>query len=145
PVRVVAAQSIAPERAGNPLNATFAGDVHLLGYEVAQKPGASTLPVILYWQAVTPPDQDYTVFVQLLDGSGKLAAQLDSMPAGGRLPTSSWEPGEVIADPHEIPLPPGLAPGKFRLIAGLYLLATGQRLPLASGGDSVTLGDVTLP
>jgi 4-amino-4-deoxy-L-arabinose transferase-like glycosyltransferase len=145
PVRVVAAQSIAPERAGHPINATFADDLRLLGYEVAQKPGASTLPVILYWQAVTPPDQDYTVFVQLLDGAGQLAAQLDSMPAGGRLPTSSWEPGEVIADPHEIPLPPGLAPGKYRLIAGLYLLASGQRLPLASGGDFVTVGEVTLP
>jgi hypothetical protein len=148
PLRVVAppaAGGVVADGAGRPVaGGQFAREIRLVGYETERRePGR--LGVQLYWQAAAPPDRDYTVFVQVLDAAGKLVAQADGMPANGRLPTSSWEVNEVVADAHAIALPAGLAPGRYRLIAGMYVLANGERLPLEGGGDYVALAEIPLP
>jgi hypothetical protein len=116
--------------------ANFGGQIELLGYEVEEEEGA--LVVTLQWQAVEPPMVDYTVFVHLLDGGGGMLAQHDDQPQAGAYPTSVWEVGEVVADPHRLDLPAGL-PAEYRLRVGLYRLETGERLPVVGGGDSVEL------
>jgi hypothetical protein len=46
--------------------------------------------------------------------------------------------GEVITDPYLVQLSPDLPPGDYRVIAGLYLLATGQRLAVVDAeGNAV--------
>jgi hypothetical protein len=42
-------------------------------------------------------------------------------PVNGYDPTGAWQPGEVIADYHEIPADPTIPPGLFRLDVGLFL------------------------
>ena len=102
-----------------------------------------TLLVTLQWQATTPMALDYTVYTQLRDASGRVAAQLDSQPASGTRPTSGWQPGETVLDRKAILLPPDLPPGDYTLQVGLYELATLKRLTLAAGGaDHVYLGAV---
>jgi len=64
-------------------------------------------------------------------------------------PTSFWEPGETLTDTHHIHVPPGVAPGAYRIAVGLYDPATGRRLPVVneSGeiiGDRVILGTTRL-
>jgi hypothetical protein len=102
------------------------------------------LGVTIYWQATGQTQNDYTVFVQVLDPSGKLVAQNDSQPLSGAEPTSVWDSGEIIADTHTLALPAGLAPGRYRVIAGMYLLSTGKRLTLATGEDYVPLQDIQI-
>jgi hypothetical protein len=94
---------------------------------VTARPGA-TISVPLRWLAVGAPARDATVFVHLVDATGKLAAQDDGPPLGGRYPTSAWGAGEVVADPRLLRLPANLPPGRYTVHVGWYLPATGARL-----------------
>jgi hypothetical protein len=115
-----------------------------LGYNapaLALKPG-STLDLTLYWRAEAEMRTNYTVFTQLLDPAKQVVAQVDLQPQGGSAPTTTWLPGEIVADSYKLPLPADLPPGDYRLITGMYDPATGERLPVTSGGDFVPLGEV---
>src|SRR5262249_52326428 len=89
-----------------------------------------TLDARLLWRAERVPDRDYTIFVHLQDARGRLVAQHDGEPDGGRYPTSLWAPGEGVADSHAVVLPPDLAPGRYTLLIGVYDRETGGRLAL---------------
>ncbi len=115
----------------------FGGQITLIRSHVTPprlKTGESTT-VALDWRAERAPDTDYTVFVHLLDASGRLVAQADAPPQAGRYPTSFWETGEVIADSHALSVPNGVSPGEYTVSIGLYRLATGQRVPVAGDPD----------
>ncbi len=88
------------------------------------------LEVNLTWQALAPLEQDYTVFVQLLDMAETMVGQVDAWPVQGTYPTSQWTPGERISDSYVVPLPPDLPPGSYQVYIGWYLLADLRRLPL---------------
>lgn len=128
-----------------PLPAAFANGVRLLGYEapVESQPGRP-LCATLYWTADAPPTADATVFFHLVAADGFVQAQRDSAPAFAFYPLTQWQPGDVVADMRCVQAPPGLAPGRYTLRTGLYDPAGGARLPLANGGDAVTLGDVAI-
>ncbi|GAB4566810.1 MAG: hypothetical protein Kow0047_18510 [Anaerolineae bacterium] len=104
------------------------------------------------WVALEPLDVDYVIFAQLLDAGGRLAtgtasgatAQRDSVPVGGYRPTSSWAPGEPVEDHLGVPLPEDLPPGDYVLILGVYDPNTGERLPVSTGGDHVTIGRIAV-
>ncbi len=116
--------------------------IALRGYDLAAID--ASLTVTLTWAAQAIPPRDYTVFVHLIDAEGELLAQDDAPPNAGRYPTSWWLPGDVIRDPHTLPLPGTPAAG-WELRVGLYDPATGARLPAFDGegqrlpGDSATL------
>lgn len=94
-----------------------------------------SVPVTLYWRAMTPLDRAYTVFVHLIpEGGTLLIAQHDSEPGNGTTPTDTWEPGEIIIDPHQVKIPPGTAAGTYRVWVGLYT-AEG-RLPVVDQGET---------
>ncbi|GAB4543272.1 MAG: hypothetical protein Kow0063_36290 [Anaerolineae bacterium] len=98
------------------------------------------LQITLVWTADAPLEASYTVFLQVLDESSHLAGQRDAEPS---VPTLDWAPGQMVLDRHGLFIEPGTPPGAYRVVAGLYDAATGQRLPVA-GGDFVELGKVTL-
>jgi hypothetical protein len=106
------------------------------------------LPVTLYGQANAQVEQDYTLFLHLVDGQGTKVAQVDAQPvdAAGRLPTSAWPPGQTVAGTYTLALPAGLPPGDYHVLAGLYFWQDGRRLPVqgaqAQPGDVVDLGAV---
>ena len=109
----------------------------LVGYDLPMRvlaPGTN-LNLVLYWQALSAIDLDYTVFVHVLDANGQLVAQTDAQPLGGRAPTSWWRPGDQFRDPRTVGLGADLPPGTYTVEAGLYDNASGQRMPLfdASG------------
>lgn len=143
-VKVASATPVAVPASATTLDVAFGGGIRLRGYEWRAAP-ASGSDLVLYWQApeAAAPPRDYTVFVHLLDASGRLLAQDDAFPAGGAQPTSCWEPGEIVADRHRLTA----VAGGDRLEVGLYLLATGERLPVAGGGDAhrVESSTVSLP
>jgi hypothetical protein len=97
----------------------FGARVRLGGYTLT--PSSLTL----CWTALKPLNEDYTVFVHLLDAAGNPLGTADGPPAGGQYPTTAWQPGEWVADSRALALPPGVA-----VEVGLYVLATGERLPV---------------
>jgi hypothetical protein len=120
----------------------FSDRIALLGYDPELL--ENRLQLTLYWQAERLLDQNWTVFVHLVDSSGALLAQHDSQPRGGEYPTSVWDPGEVVADQHEVTLPVDLPEGDYDVVVGLYVADSGERLPVLDSqanpaGDSVPL------
>ncbi len=120
--------------------AQFDQGMILLGANLSKPPyrPGRQLEVSLVWRAGQHPDDNYTVFVQLWGPDGNLAGQGDSDPVAGLRPTRSWRPGEVIVDPHHVPLKAELTPGEYTLYIGLYQRDTGERL-------AVTVDGVTPP
>lgn len=128
-------------------------DVSAGGFEPRVEPG-KPLRVVLEWEALRPIDENYKVFVQLLDGSLQVRAQGDDKaPLRGSAPTLLWFPrfrrGMRILDTYELELPADLPPGEYPLIAGMYGFTTYRRIgAMTPGGDMegdwITLGHLRI-
>ncbi|MCC6457534.1 MAG: hypothetical protein IT328_21435 [Caldilineaceae bacterium] len=125
------------------------GKVALVGMTPAPEQASSlvasrgeTLNIELFWQALAEMDRDYTGFVHVLDADGQLVAQDDHPPRNGFLPTSIWRDGLVVSDGYTILVPQDAPPGKYSLVAGMYDLESGARLPVWQRGEIT--GDSTL-
>lgn len=99
----------------------------------------------LCWQADSPLEGPYTVFVHYLRESSTLT-QHDGQPGYGYLPTTFWEPGDVILDAHTLS---GVTPDPARdtLRIGLYRSDTGEALSVLdeAGNPAGTWIDLPLP
>ena len=104
------------------LDVSLGQQVVLRGYELSQEGAA--LRLVLFWGAQGEIDQDYTVFVHLVDGE-QIVAQQDQQPLDGFYPTSMWREGEIVRDSYFLPLPS--AGTEIRI--GMYSPQTMQRLP----------------
>src|SRR5581483_2661616 len=100
------------------------------------EPGRSLL-VTLVWQSTSVTNTSYKVFVHVLDPASHVVAQRDDLPLGGSAPTTSWVPGQVVADRYEIGLPATL-PAGVQLEVGMYEPQSGRRVPIGSS-DRVLL------
>ncbi len=133
--------------------------VALQGYSLA--PGVASdgivrgqvLRTTLYWQPVIQPKGDYASYLHLVDDKGQNVASQDNPHTGAANPTTQWKAGSLITDTASIPIPAGLAPGAYRLVAGMYSVdpSTGklQSLPASCRngelyGDAVALGSVEI-
>jgi hypothetical protein len=130
------------------LNANLGNQVQLVGYDLPNQgqPGTS-VRLTLFWQALAQPENDYTVFVHVVDPEGNIRAQADSQPVTGYYPTGQWTAGEFVRDQHDLALPEDLPPGEYQLLVGMYQAGTGDRLPLldrdgAISGDTVEAGSI---
>ncbi len=120
----------------HPLNATLGNAIALEGFDLSptrMHPGGS-IHLRLYWKDLEPLQTDYTVFVHLLNGAEQVVTQRDQPPAEGRRPTSSWFPGDVVADDYLLVIPDGTASGEYPIEVGMYNPSDGRRLPIAGAG-----------
>jgi len=103
-------------------------------------PGDS-LALTIYWQSLAKMNQDYTVFVHLLDENDLILAQRNTFPGLGSFPTTLWQVGDAIADTYTLALPETTyAPSSAQLEVGLFDFATGERL-LVHGPRGEPVGD----
>jgi hypothetical protein len=102
----------------------FADTIRLVGYDLSTEDEGIMLT--LYWEPVSAPPEDYTLFIHLLDADGNLVGQADRPPTAGAYPTRWWVPGEHISDQHTMEATSGAS----RLKLGLYSPQSGQRLPV---------------
>jgi hypothetical protein len=103
----------------------------------AVRPG-DTLAVRLFWDVRAPLPDDLTAFVHLYkaDAAGlPPVAQADRPPCGETYPSTSWQPGEVIAYRVDLALPPDALPGDYLIAAGWYNPTSGQRARLLSADE----------
>lgn len=136
--------TVAEARPSRLTAARLADEIALLGYDISAAEPGSELTLTLFWSALRVPERDYTVFVQLLDGEGRVVGQSDIYPMNGGFPTSKMVPGLAIKDRHTLSLAGSVKPGSYQLIAGMYRLDNLARLPVAidgtETGDFVPLG-----
>lgn len=111
--------------------------VRLLGYDLDRDSAApgERLVVTLYWEALRPLPRNYQVFVHLTNG--EWLAQHDGAPECDTNPTTRWEPGQIIADPHLISVPSDASEGTPQLLTGMYDLLTGDRLSVPERADNL--------
>ncbi|MGC9521062.1 MAG: glycosyltransferase family 39 protein [Anaerolineae bacterium] len=105
--------------------------------------GPTAVPaVLLWWETEVPIEDRYTVFVHYLRDGARLV-QDDGEPGQGHLPTTFWQPGDLILDIH--PLAEVVPdPQQDRLRVGLYDTETMRGLQAvdefaAPVGDAVEL------
>lgn len=132
----------------NRLGLVFDDQFALNGYDLSIQ--GNVLNLTLYWQTLSAPKIDYTVFVHVVGAQGNIVAQRDQQPAHGQVPTSTWTRGFAMADTLSITLPPDLAAGKYQLVAGIYDAQTANRLPVSDSkgrriGDSAPLSNLVWP
>ncbi|HMN27624.1 MAG TPA: DUF2079 domain-containing protein, partial [Caldilineaceae bacterium] len=132
--------------------AEFGGQVRLDHWLV---PGerlraGAAIPITLSWYALQQPALDFSVFVHLLDATGNKVAQLDWQPHDylGPRPMTSWRSGQTVVDAQVLPIPPGLTPGVYHLVLGVYDWQSGDRLPVvgatAGADQTVELAELVI-
>lgn len=119
-----------------------------LGLEPARELKAGeALALRTFWNVEQPFDRDYFVFVHMLDAAGQIVAQRDAPPWQGRFGTAGWRPGSLVVDINDLALPPGLPPGEYQLVAGMFDPASGARPATTIGGQpsgEVPIGAITV-
>ena len=115
-----------------PLDYQLGPAIRLVGYHwlTPESVPGGEMQLLLHWQADATPEEDYTVFVHVLNDADEIAAQKDAMPGDGELPTSQWDVGPLIDDLRVVPLPPDMSAGEYRVAIGMYNWQTGERLPV---------------
>ena len=121
-----------------PLSAQLGQSIRLTGFTLDStafnRQPSAVITLALYWQAEAEISAGYTVFTQLIGPDGQVWAQWDNPPQAGRYPTTAWTTGDTVVDRYTLTLRPGAPPGEYRLLAGIYDAATGQRLPVTIDG-----------
>jgi hypothetical protein len=115
---------------GEALDVNFGDRMRLRGWRsggAIAHPG-TTLTVTLAWEAREALDGQVVVFVHLLSSDNTLVAQHDAPPVGQMIPPSLWSSGAVFGYPVEIELPDELPAGDYRLLVGVYLWPSLERL-----------------
>ena len=142
PLRVIG-DATAQEQPQHELGFKLGKAIALKGYDQVGfgfEPGG-TIRLTLYWEVLSPLEEDYAVFVQLLDADGQVVAQKDNYPQNGTYPTSIWtEQDPIVADEYELELPAEIGRSPHRIIVGMYRLADGSRLSIRDS-DGQLVGD----
>jgi hypothetical protein len=140
-------EEVAPPRltGANPVNAILDGQVRLLGYDLdlTDARAGGEIAVTLYWEALGPITQNKQVFVHLYDGY--MWAQHDGAPECAINPTTRWEPGQIVVDPHLLELPEVMKIDEVPLLVGMYDLISNDRMRIVgSGDDFIYLQDIEI-
>jgi len=137
-----------------PFKATYGGVMRLLAHQVGKpevRPGES-VPVTLYWQALAPMGEDYSIYIHVFGKDGQRLGQRDSYPGGGKYPTSMWSAGDVVRDTFLVPIRSDAeGPVAAKIEVGLYRLEAMQNLPVvdarghAIGQPVISLVKIAIP
>jgi hypothetical protein len=133
-----------------PSGIQFGWTLKLVAHEIEPTtvPQGGRFRLGLVWQALRAPKEEYAVFVHLTDSRRRVFGQ-DHYPLAAAFPTSQWEPGELVREGDEIHVPPGLAPGHYQIVLGVWEPRRRAELRvwrgwLPTGKKSVPLGELTV-
>jgi hypothetical protein len=114
-----------------PVGANFADQVELTSavFNPSRAAPGESVRVTLNFRALAKVDRDYMIFVHVEDVDGRVdRLNVDHAP---RLkPTSAWQPGELIRDDFEVPVPPQMAVRGLTFVMGFWDPRTDERLAL---------------
>jgi 4-amino-4-deoxy-L-arabinose transferase-like glycosyltransferase len=112
--------------------ADFGPAIRLLGYDVdtSEVRSRGTIRLTLQWMPRAPIEEDYSLFVHVLDSQGNRVGQIDVPPGGPRAPTSGWKLNGYVTWIHPVPVPADLPTGTYWLSLGVYHPDNFARLPV---------------
>ncbi len=113
--------------ADHPLDVTLGDLAKLVGADVNRS--GTQITVTLYWQAQAITTTNFTAFVQILGADDQVQQQIDNWQIAFDAPTSTWLPGQVIADQYVFEVSSSAHSPEAAIGVGLYNAATGERLP----------------
>jgi uncharacterized membrane protein len=127
------------------LQVDFGDRLRLLGFSAhndsALLPGEE-VEIDLFWQALVDPGEDLLPQLQLLDSRGTSLTESTAKPVAGTYPTAWWKSGELVHDPHVLPIPATVPPGRYRLALGLVGATDGASLEIERGQTTVALAEI---
>ena len=130
-------------KVSQPLDVMFDDLAKLIGANVDRS--GTQITVTLFWQGQAVTTTNYTAFVQLLNADGSIAQQIDRWQIAFDAPTSTWLPGQVIADQYIFEVSSSADSTDVPPIgAGMYNAATGERLPAFENGQRLPQDRVIL-
>jgi hypothetical protein len=136
-VRPATPPSVEALAVDRPLQADF-DRLRLLGFDLlgssADYQTGEVVDVDLFWQALAAPGEDYLPRLQLLDAAGTVYAELTEKPVAGAYPTAWWQAGELVRDPHALPIPAATPAGRYRLALSLVRAVDGSLVPAQRAG-----------
>ena len=141
---------VGTEQVHRDLNLRFGDVLELRGYTLGEPvvQWGRDLGVLFEWGVIRDLDEYYANFVHVVDDAGRIWGQGDHwMTDEALVPTVSWKQGDAVFDRTTVSLHPGIPPGTYRLVAGMYDRMTKHRLPVvdSSGqaqGDNYDIGTV---
>jgi hypothetical protein len=140
-ISIPEASSVTP-RPEHPQHVVGTG-IDFWGYDRGEGPWLTgdDIRVTLYWQPHGPLTPERYLFLQLLDGQGQMVAGMEGPPLAW-LPTTDW-PDAPLRTQHKLRVPADLPPGEYRMIAGLFDPASGERIAWGKE-DALALGKVAI-
>jgi hypothetical protein len=126
-----------PPEAGGPevlpLPARLSDSIAFLGYEVRDSSvrRGEWVELVTYWRMDGLPPRELQLFAHLLSDPTIVIAQDDRL--GVRMGT--LQPRDVFLQYNMIQTRPGMTPDEYTLSVGLYVPATGRRLPIYDGDE----------
>lgn len=125
-----------------PVNARFGPALRLVSHRL--EVDARQLDLTHYWLAEADIDENYQIFIHVVDQAGNIVQQRDTAPVDGRYPTRHWRVDTLIEDRHRLTFDEPLPPGTYRVVLGLYRLPGGVRLPVDAPGQRDQADNLTL-
>ena len=129
-----------------PLQAAFANNLNLVGYQSSDLKPGSPLGLTFYWQPAQEIERDVEMFVQLYDQNRQtLAASIHNWPLNGNYRVRAWQPHKTMPLSYSLSIPDNLAPGPYQLRVGVFDLTARKRVPLLTGEDSQLVKTFKIP
>ncbi|MBL7199790.1 MAG: glycosyltransferase family 39 protein [Anaerolineae bacterium] len=123
----------------DPIDAIWGDQVALRAYRLDHFAPGRLAHVVMWWQTLRHPDQDYSVFVHLLDAQGQMIKQFDKLPLSDFYPMRAWPLQADQRDDYPLYIRPQADLEGAWLAIGLYDSRTEQRLPVSK--DGIPVGD----
>ena len=144
---------VPPEPAA-PLNHDFFGLISLQGYSLntAHINHDGMVSLGLFWRPLVQQPLVAgmpKVFVQLRDRQNQVVAQADHFFYNGLLTLGEWQSlyneNEWLRDTAQLPLPPSLNAGPYKIFVGLYNPETQERVPITNDSSGENAAIIPLP
>jgi len=122
----------------HPVNAIFAGQIELLGYDLS--PGervevGTDVTITWYWRVIQPPGERVEIFVHL-DSPSPHRQGLDHEAIDGLYTTVFWEEGQIIRDVQTVTVDEAHANQPVRMYLGLWRKwGDQQRVDISDAGS----------
>ena len=146
--QVVLSELVLPAESSSSLAGTKATFDNGFALGMVTLPGSAspggTLDISFAWRTDIDSGEDYTQFLHFYHEDSGALWGFDQQPLGARLPTRLWYSGLADSENWEIDLPDELAPGQYKVFAGLYRTSDLERLP-ASDADGRNMVDALVP
>ncbi len=120
---------------------SLGGRVLFLGYDIEN--ADDNLGINLYWRCLERMEENYLVYLKLINDRYRVWGQADGLPDAGGMSTRFWKPDMMFKGEWQMKVLPGTPPGLYHVEVILYDPGP-QRALESEAGERLLLGPVEL-